>query len=301
MQTILTNIFFGGIRLVKNVFSIIYTKSDELIETEDIVKNVEVIGDKSNDDKSIDDKSNDDKSIGDKSNDDKSIGDKSNDDKSNDDKSNDDKSNDETLIHEKLSIQIPEPKYYMFIDTETTGIPEQKSYNKYFEPHLINYYDSSRLVELGYMITDDVGNIIKKQSYIVKPDGFTIKNSRIHGITMEQAVTTGLEIELVLEAFYIDLKNIDRIIGHNINFDKHILLSECYREHMCVSNLVNRIQTTNTQCTMEMGKRKLSLEKPPKLVDLHKHIFNRDIVQEHRALSDVYMCYECYFNIYRLK
>jgi DNA polymerase III epsilon subunit-like protein len=287
MQTILTNIFFGGIRLVKTVFSIIYTKTEELNDPEDAVKDNDV---KDNDVKDNDVKDNDVK--------DNDV--KDNDVKDNDVKDNDVKDN-EILLHEKLSVQIPEPKYYMFLDTETTGIPEQKSYNKYFEPHLINYYDSSRLVELGYMITDDVGNIIKKQSYIVKPNGFTIKNSQIHGITMEQAETTGLDIELVLEAFYIDLKKIDRIIGHNINFDKNILLSECYREYMCESSIVKKIKTINMQCTMEMGKRKLSLEKPPKLIYLHKLIFNRDIVQEHRALSDVYMCYECYFNIYKLR
>jgi DNA polymerase-3 subunit epsilon len=289
MQTTITNIFFGGIRFVKNVFSIISTKPDELIEPEDIIKNVESIDDNINNVKDI--------LLHEKL----SIQIPEPEDIIKNVESIDDKLNDETLVHEKLSIQIPEPKYYMFLDTETTGIPEQKSYNKYFEPYLINYYDSSRLVELGYMITDDVGNIIKKQSYIVKPNGFTIKNSQIHGITMEQAETTGLDIELVLEAFYIDLKKIDRIIGHNINFDKNILLSECYREYMCESSIVKKIKTINMQCTMEMGKRKLSLEKPPKLIDLHKLIFNRDIVQEHRALSDVYMCYECYFNIYRLK
>lgn len=204
------------------------------------------------------------------------------------------------LLSPKLSLKIPEPKYYMFLDTETTGIPEQKSFNKYYEPHYINFYDMSRMIELGYLITDDVGNKIKEKSFIIKPEGFVIKNSNIHGITMEKALAEGIHIREALEIFYEDLQTVDKIIAHNMNFDKHILLSECYREYRADVPLTRKIKKIAKQCTMIMGQQKLNTDRGPKLVALHKAIFNKEQTQEHRALSDVYLCYECYFNMNKL-
>jgi DNA polymerase III epsilon subunit-like protein len=197
----------------------------------------------------------------------------------------------------KLSINLPEPRYYMILDTETTGIPQQKSYNRYFEPHMISFYNNARMIELGYLITDDVGNIIKEQSFLIKPNGFVINNSNIHGITTEKATNEGVDISHALETLYADLQNVELLICHNINFDKHILLSECYREYRNEVDIIKKIKKIKKECTMEIGKSKFNLNKPPKLVELYKQIFDKEPKQEHRALSDVYLCYDCYFNI----
>jgi len=197
----------------------------------------------------------------------------------------------------KLSINLPAPRYYMFLDTETTGIPIQKSYDKYFEPHMISFYNSARMIELGYLITDDVGNIIKEQSFLIKPNGFLIKNSNIHGITTEKAANEGVDVRHALDTLFADLQTVEQLICHNINFDKHILLSECYREYRNEVDIIKKIKKIKKECTMEIGKTKFNLIKPPKLVELYKQIFDQEPKQEHRALSDVYLCYDCYFNI----
>jgi DNA polymerase-3 subunit epsilon len=197
----------------------------------------------------------------------------------------------------KLRIQIPESKRYMFLDTETTGIPQQKSYNKYYEPYYITFYNGARMVELGYVICDDVGNIFKEQSLLIKPNGFTIKNSNIHGITTEQATNEGVNVGEALETLYADLQTVDRLICHNTEFDLHILLAECYREYQDEHELIQTLKKIPKQCTMEMGKKSFKLEKPPKLVSLYKAIFDKEPVQEHRALSDVHLCYDCYFSM----
>jgi DNA polymerase III epsilon subunit-like protein len=197
----------------------------------------------------------------------------------------------------KLRIQIPESKRYMFLDTETTGIPQQRSYNKYYEPYYVTFYNGARMVELGYVICDDVGNIFKEQSLLIKPNGFTIKNSNIHGITTEKATNEGVDIGQALETLYADLQTVDRLICHNTEFDLHILLSECYREYQDEHELIQKLRKIPKQCTMEMGKNLFKLEKPPKLVSLYKAIFDKEPVQEHRALSDVHLCYDCYFSM----
>jgi DNA polymerase III epsilon subunit-like protein len=197
----------------------------------------------------------------------------------------------------KLSINVPAPRYYMFLDTETTGIPIQKSYDKYFEPHMISFYNSARMIELGYLITDDVGNIIKEQSFLIKPNGFLIKNSNIHGITTEKAANEGVDVRHALDTLFADLQTVEQLICHNTNFDKHILLSECYREYKNEVDIIKIIKKIKKECTMEIGKARFNLIKPPKLVELYKQIFDQEPKQEHRALSDVYLCYDCYFNI----
>jgi len=200
----------------------------------------------------------------------------------------------------RLSLKIPDPEYYMFLDTETTGLPEQKSYNRYYEPHFINYYSKSRIIELGYMITDDNGNKIKDQSFIIKPDDFIIINSQIHGITHEHAIKEGVPIKQALETFFDDLQKVDKLICHNINFDINVLLSECYREYKSEANIIKKIKSIKKKCTMAIGQTRYNYERPPKLVKLYKQLFGTEPQQEHRALSDVQLCYECYFALEKI-
>jgi DNA polymerase III epsilon subunit-like protein len=81
----------------------------------------------------------------------------------------------------------------LFFDTETTGTP--RNYNAPVS-------DSSnwpRLVQLAWIMADDKGNVLKRKSVIIKPDGFVIPNnvSAIHGITTERAKQEGLPLRLV--------------------------------------------------------------------------------------------------------
>ena len=89
--------------------------------------------------------------------------------------------------------------------------------------------------------------------------------------------------------------NVDTIISHNIGFDINILLSECYRlEH---NELIDNIENRKKKCTMRLGKKYMNYHKSPKLIELYKHLFNKDIIQEHRALIDTEMCKDCYFGM----
>ena len=38
------------------------------------------------------------------------------------------------------------------LDTETSGLPIQKKFNDYYDPIFTKYYDSSRIIEIGYII-----------------------------------------------------------------------------------------------------------------------------------------------------
>ena len=185
----------------------------------------------------------------------------------------------------------------LIFDIETTGLPKCISFNNYYDPHETKYYDNSRMIELGYIICTPNGILVKEVNNLIKPDNFSINNSDIHGITNEMVNNEGVDIKTVLNNLHNDLKSVNTIIAHNINFDYSILLSECYRYFGMNHNIIVDIISKHQICTMKMGKNYLDTYKFPKLIDLHKHIFNRDVKQEHRALSDVKLCAECYYRM----
>ena len=57
---------------------------------------------------------------------------------------------------------------YLFFDTETTGVPRN-----YYAP-VTDTNNWPRLVQLGWIVTDEYGNILKRCSRIIRPEGFSI-------------------------------------------------------------------------------------------------------------------------------
>jgi len=181
----------------------------------------------------------------------------------------------------------------LFIDIETIGLPNRISFSEYYSPIEITHYDSSRIIEIGYIICNNT-EIIKKVDNLIKPNNFTINNTNIHGITHEQAENEGKSISDVLDILYNDLDLVETVISHNSLFDINIILSECHRIN---HKLFNKLNSKIIKCTMKLGKEFMKSEKYPKLTELYKFIFNQEIIQEHRALSDSIICKDCYYFI----
>lgn len=183
----------------------------------------------------------------------------------------------------------------LFIDTETTGLPKTKGWGKYYDPILTSYYDESRVIEVAYIIYDNDKNILKSTSSIIRPNGFVINNSEFHGISNDDANEYGIDITEVLKELEIDLDGVTSIIGHNIDFDINLIMSECHRANETV--IARKIESINKKCTMRIGKSYMNSYKYPKLTELYRYLFNKNMNQEHRALSDTRMCVECYYKM----
>jgi DNA polymerase III epsilon subunit-like protein len=177
----------------------------------------------------------------------------------------------------------------MILDTETTGFPASR------DPTEIYKFNNARLIELGYIIYDSTGKKIKEYDSLVIPNNFVINNTHIHGISQQDAISKGQSIEQVLNELSRDLDTIDAFVCHNISFDMNIILSESHRAKML--DLVKKIESKEKLCTMEIGKKFMKLNKSPKLIELYKFLFNKDFIQEHRALSDCVACADCYYNM----
>lgn len=181
-----------------------------------------------------------------------------------------------------------------FLDLETSGLPVRKGFNRYHDPKESIFYDPSRIIEVGLVICQG-GHILTKESFLIKPDDFTITNSHIHGISQQEAELSGLPIREALEKVSHLLGDVSKIVCHNKGFDINILLSECYRYQY--NNLAQTISNLEQDCTMELGKLYMKVSKSPKLIELYEYLFSKKLEQKHRALDDAEACQECFYKM----
>lgn len=178
----------------------------------------------------------------------------------------------------------------LILDTETTGLSPRNV------PHTLTMaWKHCRIVQIAWNIYNEQGTLISSNCFILRPEGYEIPeaSSRIHGITHQEAMTTGHPIQEVLKHFHQDLMTVDVIVAHNMGFDKPVILSELYRYKM--KEAVECMEKLPTECTMLMGT--LPKQKWPKLVELYQRCFNEVPNVSHRADADVEQCAKIYFHL----
>ena len=185
------------------------------------------------------------------------------------------------------------PSYYLFFDTETTGVP--RDYNA----PASNTRNWPRLVQLGWIVTDEEGNVLSQGNEIVKPEGFVIPAdaARVHGITTEKAQREGKPLREVIEAFLKDAEQAECIVGHNISFDQKVVGAELHR-----LGIPDTISTAKSLCTMQAGTDYCKIPgyygyKWPKLQELHYKLFGCDFEDAHDAMADITATKKCFFEM----
>jgi DNA polymerase-3 subunit epsilon len=187
--------------------------------------------------------------------------------------------------------------YYLFFDTETTGVP------KNWKAPITNFENWPRIIQLAWIVADSNGNEIYKNNFIIKPDGFTIpiEASNVHGITTEYAIRVGNSLENVLKIFEKYCSNSEYLIAHNISFDSKVIGSEFLR---ILSR--NPLENHELLCTMESSTNYCKISgnygyKWPKLSELHIKLFGIDFEGAHNALSDIEATAKCFWEMRKLK
>ena len=182
---------------------------------------------------------------------------------------------------------------YLFFDTETTGVPRN-----YKAPpsDLLNW---PRVVQLGWVVTDQQGQELKATNHIIRPDGFMIPEvvSRIHGITTEMAMRDGVDLKVALNEIAADMSAADKLFAHNMSFDENILGAEFLR-----AGRANVVLQKPRACTMQGSTDFCAIVgnygyKWPKLQELHKELFGYLFKGDHDALVDVRACVRCYLEL----
>lgn len=185
---------------------------------------------------------------------------------------------------------------YLFFDTETTGIPKD------YKAPCTNTDNWPRLIQLGWLLTDAAGRILSEGNHIVRPDGFEIPKaaSDVHGITTEFALENGKPLLDVIFAFGADLNQADCVVGHNLDYDLHIVGAEYVR-----LGYDSRIMFARpTLCTMQATIQFCNIPgrfgpKWPKLMELYSKLFGQGFDGAHDAMADIVATKNCFFELIR--
>jgi DNA polymerase III epsilon subunit-like protein len=186
---------------------------------------------------------------------------------------------------------------YLFFDTETTGLPVD------FNAHYTDTDNWPRLVQLAYCLAEDDGEVIASNSWIIKPEGFTIpeESSRIHGITTARARKEGVPLIEVLQEFKDEVESASLLVAHNFSFDSNIIGCEYFR------NVIdNPLIEIDDFCTMKdpdiidfvaAQPMRYGRYKWPSLTELYNKCFGRNFDFAHDAAADMVALKECFFHM----
>lgn len=157
----------------------------------------------------------------------------------------------------------------------------------------------NNIVQLCWYVMDKQYNVVEKHNHYVKPVGFRINNSDIHGITHDYAVSKGVSLIVAIMDFQRSLEKYKPtfLVAHNIVYDIRILNVAYDKLKMDKTLLSN----TQLYCTMKKAKQMMNLKnikggiKPPKLIECYNYLNHRElntpIESAHNAFYDVlYTC-----------
>lgn len=181
--------------------------------------------------------------------------------------------------------------YFLFIDTETTGIP--KRWN-------LPYSETGNwpsAVQVAWIIYDENAQEIERENFYIFNNDLKIssKSLKIHGITKEFLSKNGQERKTVLEKLSSDIKKFQPLItGHFTEFDIHTLSCDFYR-----ANLENPFLKSHFYCTMLKSKDYVVNPEADyfRLYQLYEFLFNDKMERSHNAMIDAEMTAKCFFEI----
>jgi DNA polymerase III epsilon subunit-like protein len=196
-----------------------------------------------------------------------------------------------SLLDSVNSVKPFESGFVLVLDTETTGFPKGPRN----QPEITSNYDNARMIELAYQVYSSRGELKHQISRVIRPDGFIIKNTKIHGIKHGDAKKNGSPVAEVLREFSRYLESVGVVVAHNIDFDISIILSELHR--LKENSAIESLKSKTLVCTMKQGAARFQCGRRIKLTKLYEKLFGKEFLQEHRALSDVTHCAECYWEM----
>ena len=185
---------------------------------------------------------------------------------------------------------------YLFFDTETTGLPSYPS---------SDYRNWPRIVQIAWLLINENRNIISKNSYIIKPDGYRIPDRviKIHGITTKKALDEGVSVDYAIHRFLMDTNFADVLVAHNVAYDYGVVRSELLR-----IKIPDFLEKYSKFCTMTSKPildycksfRSNGSGQCPSLSELYFLLFNEKLNNTHDALADAIACAKCFFELKKI-
>ena len=177
-------------------------------------------------------------------------------------------------------------KDVLFLDTETTGIPDRSA------KWDTDFADYPHVVQIAWL------HGCKTENHIIRPDGWEIPEDTVavHGITTEYATEHGEPFAAVVDLLIQDCHESGLICGHNIHFDTGIIkaniLRELGREYYDANDVENalfkgkRIDTMRPTMKWVDARMATGRLKFPNLGELYARCFPGETFPAHDALED---------------
>lgn len=184
------------------------------------------------------------------------------------------------------------------IDIETTGLPEcgrllSADYTSYRD---LSKFELCRLVQLSWLVLDENLNELERQSYIIKPEEFSIplvSTLKSHGVTHAHALERGVCFLDVAEKLELTLAKCSWLIGYNLDFSRNVLMSELFRRNN-PNGLLVKVGMMDECCIMMRAKEQLRLFKSQSLQDLSRTFLPENENDTKLGLSaKIYKVFEC--------
>ena len=193
------------------------------------------------------------------------------------------------------SSSTPDEKYIIVMDVETNGLIKQRG----ITPTRDNLHMFPNIVQFSWGLFTETGECKVMKDYIIKPDGWTMNGKEaFHGTTLEKALKEGVDIKTVLNEYKHDIENCcSKLVCHNLNFDKHVVLSEFIRHGMNLNDVGEYCTMQNTIDYCKITPKVRGEYKWPSLEQLYQQCFNEKLQNAHNSYYDVLNCAKCYFSI----
>lgn len=169
-----------------------------------------------------------------------------------------------------------------FFDTETTGI------NPYID----------RIIQFGGIFgeydakSQAFTERFEINQYINIPGNIPLAASQVHGI-YKQDLENYAMMESYIMGFLGCLQEADFVIGHNIAFDRTMLMAEAKRHRIDFDfEQVRWLDTMTSTTGLIPGKKKR-----PKLQELYTFLFGKPFADAHDAMADIRATRDCFLQL----
>lgn len=189
--------------------------------------------------------------------------------------------------NEQTDRNTPLNLHYLFIDTETTGVP----YNNYSD------WSRCRLIQLGMLVKNNHQETVYENCLTVQFDGTngtTEEGYNIHGISDNDRVNS-TPSRIVCEEFINVALQCDLLISHGNAFDFGVIFRECLLHNIDISCLIGKTVVNTKQSEHYRGHYENLSQTVQRISPGWVYESNYGECRAHNALYDAHLCSVLYF------
>jgi DNA polymerase-3 subunit alpha/DNA polymerase-3 subunit epsilon len=188
----------------------------------------------------------------------------------------------------------------MLLDSETSGLFPRNA-----DPRDLEQFEKARVVSIAWRIVTMPENVLEAAYYSIIDIGGEdgpVGAEFIHGITRQKMQQFGVSIKEALNLFMREIKLVDKIVAHNVDFDMSVILSELYRMDY-PADKIEQLESIPKVCTMKSSVQLCQLPwsypgyKWPKQSELYSFLFNTDMMYAHSSFYDVEALHKMYIEL----